>query len=706
MTTTSAAPHLITNWPAADVLILRSRALRLGTAPDQLSRFGSDLWRLAPAHPDAHYVVNSIRWRQFPEKFVLPLKTFALATLDHPFPLDLAVGRPEDLANVATIQAWVRDLLVFVEWLTDRGIGHVAEVTDADLEAFRAHVLSLSRASRRKAAFFNAVRALWAYRRHLPDQCRLASHNPWGGLSGQQLANAARPGRENRTPRIAPATMEALLAWSLRVVEDIGPDIRDAWIEYRQLDNGSHPSQEQYAGLLTRDRIDLFVQQAKRDGTVLPGHIVDGQLHINWSQLGRLLGSHTSWPRVLKRRVHAAALPVVVGSPIGRITGQVHGHPWRDSPITVQELPLLIRVLTAACFITACYLSGARPGEILNLESGCTGTDEATGELLIHGRAGKGRNRSAAAEDLAARTRPWVVVQPVHRALEVMDSLSSHRYLFPASIAVPGQRRPNDHHARKAAPMNLDIDAFITWVNTTFRAPDGTPPIPPDPVRHVHASRFRRSLAYFIVRRPRGLIAAALQYAHVSTKVTLSYSGYADTSWLDDLAIERLEMVIENIDNDLPLLEEGEHISGPSAAEYRARLARVSRFAGRAVTGVRNAERLLAQADPNIHHGEAMTCVWRAETAVCRNAKLAQQLPVDDAPDESECRTNCTNLAYTDRDIDQLRERHVLLAASASDPLSPRPLRDRAAAQAERVLEIIQQHQLSQPNSNEDGTIA
>ncbi len=29
----------------------------------------------------------------------------------------------------------------------------------------------------------------------------------------------------NTTPRVAPATMEALLDWSLRMVEVIGPDI-------------------------------------------------------------------------------------------------------------------------------------------------------------------------------------------------------------------------------------------------------------------------------------------------------------------------------------------------------------------------------------------------------------------------------------------------------------------------------------------------
>jgi hypothetical protein len=81
----------------------------------------------------------------------------------------------------------------------------------------------------------------------------------------------------------------------------------------------------------------------------------------------------------------------------------------------------------------------------------------------------------------------------------------------------------------------------------------------------------------------------------------------------------------------------------------------------------------------------SMTYVWRAETAACRSARLAAGLPGGDAPDESECRSTCTNLAYTDRDIIAQRERARRLAAAAADRLAPAPLRDRAAAQAARA---------------------
>jgi len=269
----------------------------------------------------------------------------------------------------------------------------------------------------------------------------------------------------------------------------------------------------------------------------------------------------------------------------------------------------------------------------------------------------------------------------------------------PAVPAKPAAHRQPAHGAetsRAATRIAADLNAFLTWVNEHFALADGGPAIPPDPTKHLHASRFRRTLAHFIVRRPRGLIACALQYGHVSTKVTLSYAGAADTSWLDELAAERLDMVLDQIDQDRDHSRGGEHVSGPAAAEYRTRVERAAPFAGRAVTSIRNAERLLANVDPNIHHGDGTTCVYRAEQAECRKARLAQGRAAD-GPDDSQCRSTCLNLAYTDRDIDQLRARLAVLDAAAADSLAPRPLRDRAAGQADGVRAVIDRHDTTRP---------
>jgi hypothetical protein len=77
-----------------------------------------------------------------------------------------------------------------------------------------------------------------------------------------------------------------------------------------------------------------------------------------------------------------------------------------------------------------------------------------------------------------------------------------------------------------------------------------------------------------------------------------------------------------------------------------------------------------------------------------------------DGPDDSECRSTCTNLAYTDRGIAAQRERAARPAAAAADPLSPSPLRDRAAQQAARAQAIIDRHKSSRPAAAElDGVL-
>lgn len=137
----------------------------------------------------------------------------------------------------------------------------------------------------------------------------------------------------------------------------------------------------------------------------------------------------------------------------------------------------------------------------------------------------------------------------------------------------------------------------------------------------------------------------------------------------------------------------GEHVSGPAATDYRDRVESTHRFAGRVVNRVRNVERLLQHADRSIHHGDGMTCVYRAETAACRTTRQAQGLPIVDGPLEAECQAGCVNLTYTDRDITRLRERLNVLKDAADDPTAPAPLRDRARAQAVQIRAVLTRHQ-------------
>jgi integrase len=694
-----ASPAEVPQWPAGDTVILRSRAVRLGTPAARLSRFADPVWIVQPAHADAHHSVNSLHWSRFPGHLVPVFKTFTLAVLDHPYPPVLAIERRSPRMAIDTVSLTVRDLRVFAQWLNDQGIPALPEVTPSALDAYRAHVLALGIPATRKAKLLNVIRILHGFRDLLPGQCQLPEAAPWGGASGHGLAKVTIRGGGCKTPRIAAATMDALLAWSLRMLEDLGPDIAAAWEEYCQLNDGTHPSQRRYDGLAPAERLARFLTDAQRDSTALPGQRdAGGRWQVNASHLSRLLGLDSNLPAGQARRAAAASeLPIAPGSFIGTIRGQVDSRHWQDQPITIGKIQDLVRYLTAACFVIISYLSGLRPGEALNLRRGCRDADPETGQLLLTGRCGKSPDRQPLTGGDDPLARPWVVVAPVHAAVAMLERLTPHAFVFPASqVRAQGRRSPGEH-ARVSRYMTRDIGQFTSWVNTTFTGPGGALPIPPDPAGHIHARRFRRTLAYFIVRRPRGLIAAALQYGHVSTRVTLNYSGIADTTWMEDLAVERLELVLEQAGRDWALLQDGEHVSGPSAAEYRGRVARLLRFEGRVVSQARNIERLLARTDSSIYHGEAMTCVYTAQTAACRTAKINQGVPAGDAPDESECRTACQNLAWTDRDIRQLGDRLAVLETRAADPLAPRPLRDRARAQAAQARDIITRHQASRP---------
>lgn len=690
-----------TPWPPGDTLILRQRQVRAGTPAGRMSRFADPVWVLQPAHPDVHHTVNSLHWRKWPHELVREFKTVALAALDHPYPAAEAVSSGLDQLAVDTISSKMRDLRIFASWMRDNRLTSLSQVTARHLDAYLGHVLALAASPERQAGLLHAVRLIWIFRRHLPDGCRMPAGEPWDGASGRSLASAPRFSRENRTPRIAPDTMEPLLAWSLRMLEVLGPDIRDAWTEYQQIRRGEHPWQEGFELLTVSQRLEAFLERARDGNITLPGRAgPGGDIQPDRCHLARiLLTQKLSLGPDRLRLIRESGATIAGGACLAAVRGQVDGRPWRDRPVTVAEVHDLVRLLTSACFTIICYLSGARPGEVLNLRRGCRSSED--GQLLINGHRGKGHGRQPFAPDAPGRT--WTVVEPVHAAVSMLESLSASPLLFPSTIVMANDRRPGDGNARVSRFMTRDIGQFIEWINRTFPGAGGSPTIPPDPAGVIYPRRFRRSLAYFIVRRPRGLIAAALQYGHLSTTVTLSYAGSADTSWTEDLAVERLELVLEQSDHDRELLAVGEHVSGPAAAQYKGRVARMARFAGRTVTGVRNAERLLASTDADIHHGEAMTCVWQSETAACRNARLAEGLPAGDTPEQAECRTTCQNLAYTDRDIARLRERLVALDAAASDPLAPRPLQDRSSDQASLVRDIITRHDSSNPSGTDDG---
>ncbi|MDA8358099.1 MAG: hypothetical protein M0Z95_17810 [Actinomycetota bacterium] len=254
---TAATADVASLWPAPDTMVLRARPLRAGTGPDSLPCFGDATWHLQAAHPDVHAVAATLCWDPFPEPLTLAFKAFALAALDHPYPVDPTRARSSDQPAVTTIALWVRDLRVFARWLHERGLTRLCDVSSADLDAYHRHVSALACSVDRQGHLLVAVRTLWSYGVYLPPVAGLV-YEPWDATGGNRL-----PGRSrspiNKTPRIAEVTMESLLAWSLTMVEHIGTDIIAAQRHFQSLDAGTHPSQAAFAHLGPTDRVRAFV---------------------------------------------------------------------------------------------------------------------------------------------------------------------------------------------------------------------------------------------------------------------------------------------------------------------------------------------------------------------------------------------------------------------------------------------------------------
>ncbi|HEX8006500.1 MAG TPA: hypothetical protein VF482_08735, partial [Trebonia sp.] len=220
------------------------------------------------------------------------------------------------------------------------------------------------------------------------------------------------------------------------------------------------------------------------------------------------------------------------------VTGQVNGRPWRQH-LDFGEAPELMRHLGTAAAVICLYLTGMRPQEAQGLRAGCCpdpepGPDGTPGRHLIRGRHYKNAtdadgNHVSAGEE---REVPWVAIDPVVRAVRVLESVvpagelllsaTHHNFAF-------GRRYTG---ALKADTLNTRIEDFIAWANREA-ASHGIPDqaIPADPCGPVVISRLRRTLAWHVARRPGGLIALAIQYGHMRTVLDArTSSGYASRS--------------------------------------------------------------------------------------------------------------------------------------------------------------------------------
>ncbi|TFC17150.1 hypothetical protein [Cryobacterium sp. MDB2-10] len=691
--------------PLADTPVLLNRPVRHDARQDE-SVYGDDRWNLTPGIFEEHARGSSIPWHSLSDGWREPTKRYFWLLINDE-DADAVTWSNVKRLGLRSIIGARRVVQMFLEWCDVVGIADLNDFDQDRQEVFLTHVLDLDVQHKVKQSLLLEVRRIWTHREILDAPLRMPAGAPWGGESPSQLVGKDTRPAENLRVRIADATLHPLLVWSFRYIEDFAEDItvaQKAWVSY----DTNRPKRREPAIRGGDPSLSLRVQATIDDfrsqGRPLPARTRYDHVILDLRHLGNLIGCRAESLRVHQEAFIQSGLPMEVGAFARRAAqGKIDGENWMPEGISYDATSALARHLVAACFIVISYLSGMRPGEVLNLRRGCATTDRKTRISVVRGKHFKSVLMPDGSHNPEGEIRkdPWVVHPSVVRAIHVLESLHEGDLLFPASLmpgkldqslSAPDNETRRTQGARADNRLNMDIVAFTEWVNGYCARRDRPDTIPPEARGAVTGSRFRRTLAWHIVRQPRGLVAAAIQYGHVHTSITQGYGGSADSGFADELAFETWLVRIESISRENAALTSGGQVSGPAAAEFIRRVSHGDdRFAGRVHMTGRQAQKSLAYPAIQVFQGRGMHCVMNVATAACLTTPGGRTEVL--TPDIDDCRPRCTNIARTDDDIAQVRADADRLEEVANDPLAPPIRASRERAEAARLRAIIAEHE-------------
>jgi hypothetical protein len=220
------------------------------------------------------------------------------------------------------------------------------------------------------------------------------------------------------------------------------------------------------------------------------------------------------------------------------------------------------------------------------------------------------------------------------------------------------------------------LNEFVDWINnycTAHNRADAIPLVRRQRWR-LSSGQFRRTLAWFIARRPGGAIAGAIQYRHHSIQMFEGYAGTSESGFRGEVEAEQSLQRGERL---LAMIENYEHrdLRGPAAGEAEERLTNLQRsraYTGSVVTDPRRLLRIMRSEDPHIYLGHFVTCVYNPDKALCRRQLRAAGDQT--MPDLANCRPlQCRNVALTANNpqalTDQLHQLDTHLARA--DLLAP-----------------------------------
>ncbi len=617
-----------------------------------------------------------------------------VADLDRPTATRTQLSPASLVASAVHLRTWTK-------WLNDRGVLRFSDVTDSDFEDYTEH-LRASGVERSVIGYrLFAVTRAWLYAPYLPDEDRLSRPTWEQGPGGRsEVLGPANWSSENKTIPIHPQTMSAVLVWALRFVENFSGDILTA----KTMKSAPRQVSANLASLSPQERFNAYLRQRQETGTApgtttrrKPGTRGFAKQFIAW-ELG-----------ITVKELKSVSLPAAITSALTpsdeaalplSITGTVDGETKWIEAINYYGVEALCRHLATAVLIITSYLTGMRAEECRALEKGCctpAATPSGQPHYVINGKTFKCAldEHGNALPTGVDRDQPWLAIAPVAKAIAVMEALHPQSpLLFPVE-AFSTTSLPKS--AGSAVPPHKASDRiaeFIDWCNAAaVRLARSQDVIPPDPEGKVTTSRFRRTLAWFIYRKPGGRIALGVQYGHLRGHTTDGYGSRVAVGLRDVFPMEEALARAEYLEDAHTRMEDGEQVSGPAAGRYREALILYGQeFRGRFMSG-RQAAALRANPRLRIYDNSArfVTCCYDQSKALCHPDRLGPN-GTDETPDINHCQPNCGNIARTDRNIEQAADTIKQYEAEMASPLTPEPLRTRLAQRITALQTIIATH--------------
>lgn len=664
---------------------------------ERLSRYSDDQWDLSVLEPGRAASKSAIlRFDDFPAPFVPVVKRIAWTWINLDTPIERLSRRTAArtrLSPVSINELLKADVGRFLRHLEHRSVDSLANVSKEDFESFLPWLDKQGWERERKGRLLFSVTRMWLSSVYLPTDDRLPIP-PWEIAGIEEVLGPSTWSPENKTEPIHPETMSQLLVWAIRFVEDFSKDIFRAEEHVTAL-KAVTPTKTLAEGTTIAK---AYAARLAAKGQPLPGVIIRGQHRVAREFIAKSLGIRLNsiTPEV------RGGMPVATSTPLptpiaGRLEGEERS--WIEA-LDYYEVRSYKGLLATACLIVTAYLSGMRGQEAAELRRGCCQelphADGQPARFAITGLEFKGALDESGNRQLGGRERetPWVVIEPVARAIRVAERLSTSEFVFDSAIFNshgPAELR----QAKATGELSKHIRAFMKWVNAHCAGTGRRQHmIPDDPSGLVNLNRFRRTLAWFIYRQPGGRVALGIQYNHVKFGTTDGYGSRASAGLRGIFPMEEVLALVDGLNDAADRLVDGEYVSGPAAARYLSGIREFSvKYRGKQLTtrqlnAIRKNPRLRIF-DNGI---QPLACNYDATKALCHPDRKRVEVPTT-SPDLTRCNPNCGNVARTDRHIAVLRDEIFGLERDVGSPITPEPMRKRAEQRITSLENLIKKHE-------------